>query len=94
MKSFSKLILGLFMFFALTACGASVRELETEVLNLFNEDAYETGLYATEVILVHVKDNQYEGLITITDGEDTEKFDINVVYDGESFMYEIPDFLE
>ena len=94
MRKYSKLILAFLMFFALTACRASVDELQTEVQNLFNKEAEEIGLYATDVILVHVKDNQYEGLITITDGEETEKFDINVVYDGETFMYEIPELWE
>lgn len=95
MKKYLKFILGLSLFFALTGCGTSVSELESQVMDLFNEKAAEEDLelYATDVTLVHVKDNQYEGIITISDGEETVGLDISVLFDGESFMYEIPELL-
>ena len=93
MKKCFKFLMGLAVLFTMAACGMSVAQLEDEVVNLFNEKCEGTGVYATQITLVHLKDNEYKGLITITDGSDEETLDIKVVSDGRSFQYEIPDLL-
>lgn len=80
-----------------TACNkVSTAQLEKEVKQLFNENAKEEGedVKATNVTLIKVDDTNYKGQITLTaEGEEAD-FDINVIYDGRSFQYEIPDLLD
>lgn len=89
MKKCFKFLSGLALAFALSACSMSTAMLEEEVLDLFNEEAEETGLYATNVTLVHVEGNEYTGIITVLmDGVEAD-FDIEVMCDGRSFTYQI-----
>lgn len=76
----------------LCACSLSTSDLENEVKDLVNQKLSGTGIKATNVLLTHVEGNDYSGIVTLTDGSDAEEFDINVVYDGRSFQYEIPAF--
>ena len=78
----------------MAACSASTADLEKGVKDLANEKMAGTGVKATKVSLVHKSGNDYTGLITLTDGEETEEYDINVTYDGRTFQYEIPALLD
>jgi hypothetical protein len=63
--------------------------LEDEVLELFNEKAEDYDFYATEVALVHVEGNVYEGMITIVEEGEEVNYGIEVLYDGRNFTYEV-----
>jgi len=90
-----------FVFCLLMACTMSctlvscnqmtTAELEKEVKDLANEKLSGTGVKATKVMLIHKGGNDYSGTITLSGGGEVEDYDINVVYDGRSFQYEIPD---
>ncbi len=70
---------------------ATTAELEKEVKDLANEKLSGTGVKATKVLLTHKGGNDYSGTITLSGDGEVEDYDINVVYDGRSFQYEIPD---
>ena len=53
-----------------------------------------TGVRATDVTFIHQEGNYYTGIITLSDGSETEEYDINVIYDGRTFQYEIPELLD
>lgn len=75
------------------SCQLTTSQLEKEVKDFVNEKMSGTGVHATNINLVHEDGNNYTGQITlVADGEE-EDFDINVVYDGRSFQYEIPELL-
>lgn len=90
-----------FVFCLLMACTMSctlvscnqmtTAELEKEVKDLANEKLSGTGVKATKVLLIHKGGNDYSGTITLSGDGEVEDYDINVVYDGRSFQYEIPD---
>lgn len=75
---------------AFNSCKLSTSDLEDEVKELCNEKASGTGVRATDVNLVHENGNEHSGIITVSSNDKTLDFDINVVYDGEKFRYEIP----
>lgn len=80
-----------------TACNkVTTASLESEVKQLFNETSKKEGadVKATKVTLIKVDDTNYKGQITLNADGEEEDFDINVIYDGRSFQYEIPDLLD
>lgn len=90
-QKFIHLFICLLTVLTFTSCSTSTADLEKEVKKLFNEKNMEAGVKATKVTLVHEDGNNYSGFIVLTDGEDTEEYEINVICDGRSFQYEIPD---
>lgn len=75
----------------LASCSASTSDIANEAKMLFNSNSDGTGIIATNVTLTKVSDNSYKGIITLSNGSETEDYTIIVNYDGETIMYEIPD---
>lgn len=91
------LLFATLMALTFSACNHVTTEtLEEEVKQLFNENAKKEGseVKATNVTLIKVDDTNYKGQITLTAEGEEEDFDINVIYDGRSFQYEIPELLD
>ncbi|GEM_PF-3594787 len=83
--------ISLLSLFFLGSCNLSTWDLEEEVKDSVTEKLAGTGVYVTDLTLVHQSGNDYTGTITLSaEGEELE-LDINVICDGRSFQYEIPD---
>lgn len=69
----------------------SIRERSEESCK--RENGRNCGVRATNINLVHEDGNKYTGQITlVADGEE-ETFSINVICDGRTFQYEIPELI-
>ena len=90
-KKLITLLLAVSIAATFVSCRMSTSQLEKEVRELFNEKNDGTGVKATKVTLIKKDDNNYTGTIILTGDGETEEFEINVVYDGRIFQYEIPD---
>lgn len=86
----------LLTFFIASCNQVSTPSLEREVKTLFNENAKKEGSYvrAKSVNLIKIDNNTYRGQITLTADGEEENFDINVITDGRSFQYEIPELID
>ena len=92
-RIFRNIIATALLSLAFASCQLSTSQLEKEVKNLVNEKMAGTGVRATNINLVHEDGNKYTGQITlVVDGEE-ETFSINVISDGRSFQYAIPELI-
>lgn len=93
-----KFVLALLFVPLLFSCQKLATEsLESDVKDLMEQKIREEGLSGSfevlSVELVHVEGNKYSGEVEVRIDGVTSVHEINVVSDGETFVYEIPDFL-
>lgn len=90
---FRSIIAAALLSLTFASCQLTTSQLEKEVKNLVNEKMAGTGVRATNINLVHEDGNKYTGQITLVADEEVETFSINVISDGRTFQYEIPELL-
>lgn len=93
MKKIGVILVIVMMFSLITSCSrVSTSGLEEDVLELVNKNLADMdNISATKVSLIHNEGNKYSGIIVFNvDGEEA-MFDINVICDGRSFEYKIPE---
>jgi hypothetical protein len=75
---------------ALAGCGMSTKELAKQVqADIEKNWSGDAGLTIKDFTLIKKSKTEYRGILTVTDGEDTENLTVNVTMDGDSFMWEI-----
>lgn len=87
--------LGLLCAIALTACGASIPDLESQVKQSMNEkfgsdsDLAQYHLQVLNVTLVHAKGNDYEGVADVDYKGQTHDVPVHVVSDGSQMLWQV-----
>jgi len=76
----------------LFSCKLSTGQLAKEVQNSMVE-AWKEGnanvRVTKDLTLVKIADTVYSGLMTVSAGGETEQISVSVIYDGDSFVWEI-----
>lgn len=87
-KSLAAIIMTVFF----SSCSNSVSRLESDMLELANERLEGTSVYATRVELKHSDESSYTGTITLEIDGDEREIPIDVIREGDSLHFDIPDF--
>lgn len=91
MKKFKYLLLAV-VAMVLCSCGASVDELAEQIrdeMEVSLEKELGVDVHVGEVILVHKGGNEYTSIVEVTAEGETVKLSLEVVYDGESYQWEL-----
>jgi hypothetical protein len=81
--------------FMLFSCKLSTGDLAKQVQENMIETWQENGIdlkITKDLLLVKKSDTEYSGFITLSAEGETEQVTVNVIYDGESFSWQIEGF--
>ena len=98
MKKLIQILTTVIIALCITSCfKLSTQELAKEIKQSIQEELTknETDLTVTSINLVHESGNKYSGVATIEDETgDSDDFKVEVIYDGNNYQWEIPDFYQ
>ena len=91
MKKFRLFLVAVIALMA-TACGYGIEDVAQDVIADIEsqlEAEFGEDVYVGEIVLVHVGGNEYEGIVDISVGGETEVCDVDVLFDGSSYKWEL-----